>query len=151
MVVQISLTAKEPLEPQLQSLLEETALLVMKSEGCNERSEVSILLTDDAYIHELNLQYRGKDKPTDVLSFAQREGQEMPDFGDEDLLGDVVISLQAAKRQGEEYNHGLQRELAYLVVHGILHLLGYDHLEEKDLRVMREKEEAIMAKLGLKI
>ncbi len=146
-----SLMVEEPLDPKLKSLVEKAALVVMESEGCRDGTEVSILLTGDAYIHELNKQYRGVDKPTDVLSFALDEGQAMPDPGEERLLGDVVISLEAAMRQGKEYGHGLERELAYLVVHGVLHLLGYDHLQEEDKAVMREKEEAAMNRLGLTI
>lgn len=146
-----SLMVKEPLDPELKSLMEKAALAVLEMEGCQDGTEVSILLTDDAYIHELNKQYRGVDKPTDVLSFALDEGQAMPDPGEERLLGDVVISLQAALRQGKEYGHGLERELAYLVAHGVLHLLGYDHINEDDKAVMREKEEAAMNRLGLNI
>lgn len=146
-----SLMEKEPLEPDLEALIEKAALAVMEIEGCGSETEVSILLTDDVYIHELNKQYRGVDKPTDVLSFALDEGETMPDYGDEKLLGDVVISIQAAVSQGREYGHGLQRELAYLTAHGVLHLLGYDHQDEGEKVIMRKKEEAVMTGLGLNI
>ncbi|MCL6611356.1 MAG: rRNA maturation RNase YbeY [Peptococcaceae bacterium] len=146
-----SLQEEDQLDPELESLVERAALAVLDMEGCREGAEVSVLLTGDDYIRELNRQYRGVDAPTDVLSFAQHEGEQMPDPGGEDILGDVVISLQAAARQGEEYGHGLRRELAYLTAHGILHLLGYDHRDEESRAVMREKEEAALARLGLGI
>ncbi|MFZ5633567.1 MAG: rRNA maturation RNase YbeY [Bacillota bacterium] len=133
----------------LESLVEKAALAVLAREGCPDSAEVSVLLTDDRYIRELNKKYRGIDRPTDVLSFAQHEGDPMPDEGEEDILGDVVISMPAARRQGEEYGHGLRREVAYLTAHGVLHLLGYDHQDEESRAVMREKEEAALAVLGL--
>jgi probable rRNA maturation factor len=144
-----SLPEEAPLDFELEGLLERTARIAMEAVGCKDSAEVSLLITDDIHIHQLNKEYRGVDSPTDVLSFAQNEGQEMPDFGEEEMLGDVVISLPAAERQGQEYGHGLKRELSYLVVHGILHLMGYDHLEEQDRRIMRDKEEMVMNLLDL--
>ncbi|MCL6478605.1 MAG: rRNA maturation RNase YbeY [Peptococcaceae bacterium] len=150
MAVLISNLQEEvPLGGDLEGLVEKAALAVLAREGYPDSAEVSILLTDDRYIRELNKKYRGIDRPTDVLSFAQHEGHPMPDEGEEDILGDVVISMQAARRQGEEYGHGLRREVAYLTAHGVLHLLGYDHRDEESRAVMREKEEAAMAALGL--
>ncbi len=150
MAVLISnLREEDPLDPDLESLVERAALAVLEQEGFRQDAEVSVLLADDQYIRELNKQYRGVDKPTDVLSFAQNEGDPMPGPGEEDLLGDVVISLQTAARQGEEYGHGLRREVAYLTAHGVLHLLGYDHQDEESRSLMREKEEAALARLGL--
>ncbi|MCL6639111.1 MAG: rRNA maturation RNase YbeY, partial [Firmicutes bacterium] len=94
-------------------------------------------------------QYRGVDAPTDVLSFAMEEGEFMPGGEDEGvILGDVVISLQAAERQAKEYGHSFRRELAYLTVHGVLHLLGYDHQSEEDRTLMRRKEEEVLTRLG---
>ncbi|NTW05777.1 MAG: rRNA maturation RNase YbeY [Peptococcaceae bacterium] len=144
-----SLPEEAPLDFELESLLERTARIAMESIGCKDSAEISLLITDDFHIHQLNKEYRGVDSPTDVLSFAQNEGEEMPDFGEEEMLGDVVISLPAAVRQGQEYGHGLKRELSYLAVHGILHLMGYDHIEIDDQRIMRNKEEAIMNLLDL--
>jgi len=106
------------------------------------------VFVDDAYIQGLNQQYRGIDAPTDVLSFAMQEGEPFPEEG-ELILGDVVISLETARRQASEYGHSLAREVAYLAVHGVLHLLGYDHGGEDDRRVMRNKEEEILARLNL--
>jgi probable rRNA maturation factor len=114
-------------------------------------SEVSVVLADDLYIQQLNHQYRGLDKPTDVLSFALDEGEE-PEVlqgPEEQLLGDIVISLETASRQAEEFGHSLERELAYLTVHGILHLVGFDHLDESEQQGMRHKEEEILALLGI--
>jgi len=136
-----------PIDDKITGLVEKAALAVLEAEGCPENTEVSIVFTDDEYIGELNRQYRGIDSPTDVLSFAQHEGEAMPDMEEEDLLGDVVVSLPAAVRQAEEYGHGLQRELVYLTVHGILHLLGYDHQDSEGAAEMRAKEEAAIAVL----
>lgn len=120
-------------------------------------AEVSVVLVDDEYIHGLNKQYRGKDRPTDVLSFAmneQCEGEHEPEITEgpdniEILLGDIVISLETAARQAEEYGHSLERELAYLTVHGMLHLLGYDHEEEEEQKEMRHEEEYVLSLLGI--
>lgn len=115
------------------------------------QTEVSVVLSDDKYIHELNLKYRGKDRPTDVLSFALNEGEE-PEIIDgpaEVLLGDIIISVETAMRQAVEYGHSLEREMAYLTVHGILHLLGYDHEESQDKEEMRAEEEHVLGLLGI--
>ena len=108
---------------------------------------VSLLLCTDERIHELNKTYRGKDKPTDVLSFAQREGE----FADpnDPLLGDVVISVDTAIRQASEYNHKLSAELELLLVHGVLHLLGYDHMEDEEAEEMEAKERALCGQLSV--
>lgn len=144
-----NLQEEVPLDPELESLVEEMVRAVLELEGRREGAEVSVVFTGDDHIRELNRQYRGVDSPTDVLSFAQDEGDPMPDAGDEDLLGDVVVSMPAAARQGEEYGHGLRREVAYLTAHGVLHLLGYDHQDEEGRAAMREREEAALARLGL--
>lgn len=119
--------------------------------GIETHTEVSVVLADDEYIHQLNRQYRGKDCPTDVLSFALNEGEEpeILDGPEEILLGDIIISLETAARQAEEYGHSLERELAYLTVHGILHLLGYDHMTEDEKKEMRQEEEYILSFLGI--
>ena len=101
--------------------------VVAELEALSPQTEVDITLVDDAAIHELNRTYRGIDRPTDVLSFALDEGEEEPEVDDDEiehLLGDVIISAPTAVRQGEEYGHGLEREMTYLAVHGMLHLLG---------------------------
>ena len=117
-------------------------------------SEVSITLTDDETIHELNRDYRGIDRPTDVLSFAFHESDEpeiITDDVDEaiDTLGDIIISVERAKSQAEDYGHSLRREIVFLTVHGMLHLLGYDHMEETDRLEMEKEQEYIMSQLGI--
>jgi len=109
------------------------------------------MLVDDQRIHALNLEYRGVDRPTDVLSFAlQEEMEEEPEIEEEDeMLGDIVISVERARDQAVEYGHSFEREIIYLAVHGTLNLLGFDHEEEIDKQEMRVKEEAVMAKLKL--
>lgn len=119
--------------------------------GLNDGTEVSVVFADDSYIHELNRQYRGKDMPTDVLSFALNEGQE-PEIVNgpaETLLGDIIISLETASRQANEYGHSLEREMAYLTVHGMMHLLGYDHETEEERGEMRTEEEHVLSQLGI--
>ena len=126
--------------------------VVAELEALSPQTEVDITLVDDAAIHELNRTYRGIDRPTDVLSFALDEGEEEPEVDDDEiehLLGDVIISAPTAVRQGEEYGHGLEREMTYLAVHGMLHLLGYDHMEEKDKLIMRKREEEVLRRLNL--
>lgn len=126
--------------------------VVAELEALSPQTEVDITLVDDAAIYELNRTYRGIDRPTDVLSFALDEGEEEPEVDDDEiehLLGDVIISAPTAVRQGEEYGHGLEREMTYLAVHGMLHLLGYDHMEEKDKLIMRKREEEVLRRLDL--
>ena len=126
--------------------------VVAELEALSPQTEVDITLVDDAAIHELYRTYRGIDRPTDVLSFALDEGEEEPEVDDDEiehLLGDVIISAPTAVRQGEEYGHGLEREMTYLAVHGMLHLLGYDHMEEKDKLIMRKREEEVLRRLDL--
>lgn len=120
----------------------------------DEDIEVGVLWVDDAYIHTLNREYRSKDCPTDVLSFALQEqmGEEPAIIDDpfaEMLLGDIVISLETAHRQAEEYGHALEREVAFLIVHGMLHLLGYDHETENDRQAMQQEEKTILDALGI--
>lgn len=116
-----------------------------------ERAEVSVTLTNNAYIKELNAQYRNKDTATDVLSFALNEGDEPEIQGGAavNLLGDIIISLERAKEQAQEYGHSMEREVAFLTVHGMLHLLGYDHIEESDRQEMRREEEFVLSHLEI--
>lgn len=125
---------------------------VTEYEGFNDDFEVSVSFVDDETIHRLNLEHRNIDRSTDVLSFPLGENGKY-DINHETgayLLGDIVISLETACRQAEVYDHSLEREVGFLTVHSMLHLLGYDHekssLEE---RIMREKEEAILGNLGI--
>ena len=109
--------------------------------------ELSIVLCNDAFIHPLNRDYRGKDKPTDVLSFAQREGEGA--LLDDPMLGDVIISMERAQIQAQEHGVSLQAEVSLLLVHGILHLLGFDHEEDDEAEEMEAKEKEILSVVGV--
>ncbi len=146
--------------------------------GGPQDAEIGLILVDDEAIHELNRSYRQVDAPTDVLSFAMQEKGEgepeifmdellndgetildtdhMADDDNEDivvyedsLLGDIVISVERARTQAEQYGHSFQREIVYLAVHGTLHLLGFDHCTEAEERTMRQAQKQVMEKLGL--
>ena len=126
---------------------------VLANEGFTDSAEISVTFVDDEKIHELNKQYRNMDKSTDVLSFPMGENGEYDvnlDTGAK-VLGDIIISIEHAYDQAEKYGHTLQREIGFLTVHSLLHLLGYDH-ENGGLEAvkMREKEEAVLTRVGLK-
>ena len=125
---------------------------VLTTEGFEHNAEVSVSFISNKEIRNLNKVYRNKDKETDVLSFPLMTDGKPEEIGENDfvMLGDVVISLETAVKQAAMYGHSLEREVGFLTVHSMLHLLGYDHekspLEE---RIMREKEEAVLEKLGI--
>lgn len=129
------------------------ALLQEPSLSGSRPVEVSVALVDEPTMAELNARYRGIDRPTDVLSFSLDDPDDpapAQDAGDEPrLLGEIVISAPRAVAQAQEYGHSVERELAYLAVHGCLHLLGYDHEDEPSRRVMRAREEAALQACGL--
>ncbi len=143
--------------PEAAKLIRRAAKTALRAQGIVDDCAVSVLLTDDAGIRALNLAQRGIDAPTDVLSFPLNtltEGAFDPEACEYDyetdrlLLGDMALDLERCARQGEEYGHGFARELSYLTVHSVLHLLGYDHLDEGPRkRRMRAREKAIMALL----
>ena len=108
---------------------------------------LSLLLTNNENIQVINREYRDKDAPTDVISFAYHETEDF-NVGPYDTLGDIIISLERVEEQSSEYNHSFEREFYYVLTHGILHILGYDHIEEEDKKVMREREEAILSSFG---
>ena len=116
---------------------------------------VTVTLTTPKTIQEINKQYRNIDRATDVLSFPMFEKDELDskiqenDFENEDILGDIVVSVEKVNEQAIEYGHSFERELSYMIVHGFYHLMGYDHIEEDDKKVMREKEENILGKLSI--
>lgn len=140
------------------ALIRKVIRTALAAEGMELPCEVDVLLTDDGNIHRINLDMRGVDRPTDVLSFPEfdlRPGQ-LPTAEDADPgtglvpLGDMVISMERMAAQAKEYGHSNRRELAYLVTHSVLHLLGYDHLDEGEMKAqMRAREEAILAELGI--
>lgn len=121
-----------------------------KLHALGDETEVSVTLVTDEEIHQLNRDYRKVDRPTDVLSFAFDEAEEpaMEGMGAH-VLGDIIISAETANRQSQEFGHGLEREIIYLAVHGLLHLLGYDHMEEADKKIMRAEEEKALREIEL--
>lgn len=116
----------------------------------NSKLYISITLTTPDNIQKINNEYRKINKPTDVLSFPMFEKEEIDkkiknqDFEFEDILGDIVISIEQVELQATEYGHSFERELAYMIVHGFYHLMGYDHMSEKDKMQMRQKEENVL-------
>ena len=128
----------------------EAALKVGELYGLGN-AEVSVTLTDNAYIHTLNKRYRDIDRPTDVLSFALNESDEPETVGGAgiDVMGDIVISVERAREQAAEYGHSLRREVSFLTVHGMLHLMGYDHMEDADRIEMENEQRIVMEKLGI--
>ncbi|SFP20850.1 rRNA maturation RNase YbeY [Salibacterium halotolerans] len=140
----------ESVSEELRNLLMDVLKQAASAEGVPEQAELSVTLTDNETIQEINSQYRGLDKPTDVISFALNEGEQdhlqadMPE-----LLGDIVISLEKAEEQADTYGHSLKREMAFLAVHGLLHLLGYTHDEPEQERKMFSRQESILSDYGL--
>ena len=149
--MKIYLEEGQALEPAIMDKLIEAAEFILEEEGVDtERAEISLTLTEPEEIRQLNREYRNTDSVTDVLSFPQFENvSEMPEQG-ELCLGDVVICRQRITQQAQEYGHSFERELVYLFVHSMLHLMGYDHMEEDEKKKMREKEEKVMDYLGLR-
>ncbi|KTD88348.1 rRNA maturation RNase YbeY [Paenibacillus etheri] len=147
---------KDDLIALLESILQKAG----EAEGIDQ-GEVALTFVDNTRIHELNLEYRGIDRPTDVLSFAMNEsgedeldiiyeveeGEALEDVPD--VLGDIIISVTRAQEQADEYGHSLERELGFLFVHGFLHLLGYDHQDEASEAEMMSKQENVLAQVGL--
>ena len=155
---QIWVEEEVPAPAGLAARLEEAVNAALDAEGVDVPCVVEVCLTDDEAIHQTNLEMRGVDRPTDVLSFPMFELQpgEKPraEWADPDtdrvLLGDMMISLERARAQAEEYGHSLEREICYLAVHSVLHLLGYDHLDEGPMKQqMRAREDAILGRLGI--
>lgn len=146
----------EELIQKLELILQEAAAM----EGIAE-AEVALTFVDDERIHELNRDYRGIDRPTDVLSFAMNESTDeeldiLYEVEDEselagigDMLGDIIISTERAQLQADDYGHSWEREVGFLFVHGFLHLIGYDHQDEESERIMMDKQEAVLSKIGL--
>ncbi len=139
-------------------LLRRVITAALNAEGVSVPCEINLLMTDDEGIHAINREQRDVDRPTDVLSFPmfdlQPGDKPAADWADPDTglvpLGDMVISLERCAEQATEFGHPLKRELAYLCVHSVLHLLGYDHMDEGPMKAqMRAREEAILQTLGI--
>lgn len=151
----------DKLTPEMWSLMERAADIALRTEfsepeiaGLENEPEIGVTIVDDSTILELNREYREKDSVTDVLSFPQFEGHDdlLEDLLDDEtstLIGDVVICYEQAERQAEEYRTGLTREVLYLFVHSVMHLFGYDHMEEEDKAEMRAREEEVLSEIGV--
>ncbi len=145
---------KHKITPAIRALIKKAVSETLLEEGFESPAEVSVSFVDNEEIHKLNLEYRGKDKPTDVLSFPMWEGDEegvgdIDPLGEAVLLGDIILSVEKAYEQAAEYGHSIERELAFLSVHSTLHLLGYDHeVSEEDERYMNQKQEEVLTKIG---
>ncbi|NSB16840.1 rRNA maturation RNase YbeY [Clostridium beijerinckii] len=152
--------ASEKLIERLTEVIE----FALKEEEVNMKCEISLLFVDNNEIKEINNETRGINRETDVLSFPMLEYENKKVFkdmykdykfsqsdfdGDELVLGDIVLSLEKALEQSKEFNHSYEREASYLVVHSVLHLLGYDHMEDDDKIIMRSREEDILNKLNI--
>jgi metalloprotein, YbeY/UPF0054 family len=150
----------EEFENKLRKIIE----FVLIEEGVERKAQLSVIFVDNAQIHELNRDFRNIDRPTDVLSFPMLEfpthniySQVYSNYdfedsffdGDELVLGDMAISLEKAEEQSKEYGHSFEREVAFLTVHSILHILGYDHEETVDKDIMRQREELLLSKLHI--
>ena len=138
----------------LKMLIRRSVIAALDYEGYSNDCEVSVTLTDNEGIHALNNQYRGIDAPTDVISFplVEYESTEEPPVDEATMLGDIVISLERAEEQAEEFGHSFEREVAFLTVHSMLHLLGYDHVNsEAEDEEMRARQRDIMKTLGLEV
>ena len=130
--------------------MKKAVLATLEFEDFGRRAEVSVTFTDNEKIHALNREYRNVDRPTDVLSFPLSDGEDYDTDGDAVLLGDIVISLERAQTQAEEYGHSFEREVAFLTVHSMLHLLGYDHeTSPEDERDMFARQDEILISAGI--
>lgn len=145
-----------------EELAAKAAEAVLEDAGCPYEAQVNLLLTGDSEIHRMNLEFRAVDRPTDVLSFPMAEYERPGEFGfletredcfdpetGELVLGDIAVSKDRVLSQAEEYGHSVQREFAFLIVHSMLHLIGYDHINEEERVVMEEKQRQIMDTLGI--
>ena len=163
MTVTIERESDIPLPFSEQEVAEEVITATLDYEDCPYEVQVNIILTNNDEIHQINLEHRGVDAPTDVLSFPMIEYADPSDFTgleadgmdsfDPDtgelLLGDIVISVDKVIEQAEKYNHGVKREYAFLIAHSMLHLFGYDHMEELERETMEHKQEEILKRLNI--
>lgn len=149
----ILIEAEMPIPEKLSTLIEETVTVVLAEEKVPFPCEINVLLTNDEEIEGINLEMRDVDRPTDVLSFPMFDCTPGVPPSDEDFLdpegllplGDIVLSLERIQAQGEEYGHGFYQEARYLLIHSVLHLLGYDHMDEgREKKQMRDREKAIL-------
>lgn len=160
MTIEISYEAEEKLRIAYRKIIDRVAAACLEAENFPYEAELSVTVTDGSAIRELNREYRGIDRETDVLSFPMleflRPGEPMPDAVEtavnpesgEVMLGDIVLNAARVREQAEEYGHTRTRELAFLVAHSMLHLLGYDHMEDEERLVMEERQRVILDGIG---
>ena len=163
MTILVENEAKRVLDFDYEEVIKNVVKRVVDTENCPYEVEVNVLLTNNEEIHEVNRDFRNIDRPTDVLSFPMVDYDFPADFSlvnespegylnpetDELLLGDIMVSVDKVYSQAEEYGHGIKREFAFLISHSMLHLLGYDHIEDEERAVMEAKQEAILETLGI--
>lgn len=162
MTIHIEYEAEKKLNLSWEEIIRDIVLGAIEYENCPYEAEVNVVLTDDPGIHQVNLEYRGVDAPTDVLSFPMIEYDRPSDFGKveeeyadcfnpesgELMLGDIMISVDKVEEQAEKYGHSQKRELAFLTAHSMLHLFGYDHMEDSERAVMEDKQRNILESRG---
>lgn len=145
---------QDKLDPpqDIEKLIEDCTAAALEEEGIDDTAEVSVTFVDNEGIRQLNNEHRGIDRETDVLSFplGDDDGYEIDPDNDAIMLGDIVISLEKAAQQAEEYGHSYRREVAFLITHSLFHLLGYDHVnDEEEEKEMFGKQEKVLDKLGI--
>lgn len=163
MTIQIEYEAGTALDLPYKEIIEKVVLEALDFEACPYEAEVTVILTGNEEIREINLSQRNIDRDTDVLSFPMADYESPSDFGPleespeeyfnpetgELMLGDIVISVDKIKEQATKYGHSQERELAFLTAHSMLHLFGYDHMEEEERQIMEKKQENILHNLGI--
>ena len=163
MTILVENEAKRVLDFDYEEVIKNVVKRVVDTENCPYEVEVNVLLTNNEEIHEANRDFRNIDRPTDVLSFPMVDYDFPADFSlvnespecylnpetDELVLGDIMISVDKVYEQAEEYGHSRKREFAFLIAHSMLHLLGYDHMEDEERVVMEAKQEAVLEALGI--
>ena len=163
MTILVENEVNRELDFDYEEVIEAVINKTLKTENCPYETEVNVLLTGNGEIHTANKEFRGIDRPTDVLSFPMVDYEFPSDFScvdknpesylnpetDELLLGDIMISVDKVYEQADEYGHSRKREFAFLIAHSMLHLLGYDHIDEAERKVMEVKQEAILDALGI--
>ena len=163
MTILVENEVNRELDFDYEEVIEAVINKTLKTENCPYETEVNVLLTGNGEIHTANKEFRGIDRPTDVLSFPMVDYEFPSDFScvdknpesylnpetDELLLGDIMISVDKVYEQANEYGHSRKREFAFLIAHSMLHLLGYDHIDEAERKVMEVKQEAILDALGI--
>lgn len=153
----------EQVNEKYENIINEVIAVSLEVEKCPYEAEISVTITDNEEIKKINNEFRNMDKPTDVLSFPLIDYNKPSDFSiieeDDDelfdldtgelMLGDIIISMERAKEQAKEYGHSIEREIGFLTAHSMLHLMGYDHIEVNEEKLMKEKQEQILGEVGL--